>query len=340
MPIVDVFNSKPFEMLDMVEAVNRLPYKPGQIGALGLFTERGIATTHVAIEDRAGEISLIQTSPRGGPPTQHKSVKRTIYDTRIPHIAIADTINADEVQGVRVFGTEGQLQAIAQIRNDRLQEMADKLDVTLEHLMFGAMKGAVLDADGTTTIVNLFTLTGKSQAAEVDFQFDSTTAGETIKLVSGMRRTMLNRLQADATLVSEIVVLGDATFMDNLQNCKDFLDSYKFDSVSEMLRQARVFGELRWQGVRWIEHRLGSDLSGGSFLGTGKCIMFPAGPSIYRTYYSPGDYLDTVNTLGLPRYASSFVDPKNKYIELELQSNPLPICTRPEALMKGDDGVA
>ena len=41
----------------------------------------------------------------------------------------------------------------------------------------------------------------------------------------------------------------------------------------------------------------------------------------------------TVNTLGLPRYAKAIPSDNNKSVEM--QTNPLSLCLRPRALIKG-----
>ena len=49
----------------------------------------------------------------------------------------------------------------------------------------------------------------------------------------------------------------------------------------------------------------------------------------------PPDYIETVNTLGLPRYAKAIPSDNNKSVRLEMQTNPLSLCLRPRALIKG-----
>ena len=65
----------------------------------------------------------------------------------MPHIALEDTILADEVQNVRAFGSS-MLEGVQAVVNQRMSEMATKMDATLEHLRIGAIKGQILDADG------------------------------------------------------------------------------------------------------------------------------------------------------------------------------------------------
>ena len=75
----------------------------------------------------------------------------------MPHVALEDTILADEVQNVRAFGSESMLEGVQAVVNQRMGEMATKMDATLEHLRIGAIKGQILDADGSAVIYDLFT---------------------------------------------------------------------------------------------------------------------------------------------------------------------------------------
>jgi hypothetical protein len=51
---------------------------------------------------------------------------------------------------------------------------------------------------------------------------------------------------------------------------------------------------------------------------------------------APADFVETANTIGLPRYAKQAADQQfARWVMLHVQSNPLPICTRPRVLLKG-----
>jgi Phage major capsid protein E len=96
-----------------------------------------------------GSLTLVETTSRGAPAVQHVANKRKARSLTVPHIALEDTILADEVQNVRAFGSENMLEGVQAVVNQRLSEMASKMDATLEHLRVGAIKGQILDADGT-----------------------------------------------------------------------------------------------------------------------------------------------------------------------------------------------
>lgn len=61
----------------------------------------------------------------------------------------------EEVQGIRAFGSESELKALADVITDHLQLMRNKHAITLEHLRMEALKGIILDADGSE-LLNLY----------------------------------------------------------------------------------------------------------------------------------------------------------------------------------------
>ena len=78
-------------------------------------------------------------------------------------------------------------------------------------------------------------------------------------------------------------------------------------------------------------------LTGTGFVDASKAYFFPVGvPGLFRQYNAPADFVETANTIGLPRYAKQAADQQfARWVMLHVQSNPLPICTRPRVLIKG-----
>jgi hypothetical protein len=98
MPALDVFSGSAFSMVALTDAINKMPFVPGRIGQLGLFREQGVSTTSVMIEEREGSLNLVETTARGAPAIQNTTNKRKARSWVVPHIALEDTILADEVQ--------------------------------------------------------------------------------------------------------------------------------------------------------------------------------------------------------------------------------------------------
>jgi hypothetical protein len=335
MTALDVFNNSAFTVTSLTDAINKVPFIPGKIGQLGLFSESGVATTSIMIEEREGTLALIPTSPRGSPATQNKHNKRKARSLVVPHIALEDTIMADEVQDVREFGSETSLQGVQRVVNDRLVDMSGKHDATLEHLRIGAIKGQVLDSDGVTVIYDLFNEFGVTPYDEFDFDLSnaSATKGAVKKKCHDLKRKLEDAL--GATPYTEIHAFCSASFFDALVTHPDVTKAYDRYQESIFLRQGQARGQFDYAGIVFEEYR--GSVGGVDFIADGKAHFFPVGtPGLFRQYNAPADFVETVNTIGLPRYAKQAIDDEfGRFVKLHTQSNPLPICTRPKVLIKG-----
>jgi hypothetical protein len=335
MGALDIFNSDAFSVVNLTDAINKVPYKPGQVLSLGLFQEKGVSTTSVMIEEKDGILYLVENKPRGASGQQNQTGKRKARSLIITHLPVEDRILADEIQGVRAFGSESQLAAVEAIVSERQLTMSNSLDATVEHLALGAIKGEILDSDGTTVIYDLFTEFGVSQASEVDFDLDNLqpAAGILRKKCVGVLRTMANNLGA-ATVRSAHAFCG-SNFFDDLISFPEVRETYLNQQQAAELRGGYLGERVTYGGITFEEYR--GSVGGTAFINTDKAHFFPVGvPGLFKLYYGPADYMETVNTIGLPKYMKQAADERfNKFVDLEAQSNPLPLCTQPKALIKG-----
>ena len=103
---------------------------------------------------------------------------------------------------------------------------------------------------------------------------------------------------------------------------------------------ARLQDDPRFQGFEFagvtIEEYRGT-VSGVDFVADSEAHFFPVGvPNLFKSHFAPADFMEAVNTVGLPRYAKQSPDPEfNRFVKLHTQSNPLSICVRPAVLVKG-----
>ncbi|MEG3637653.1 major capsid protein [Magnetococcus sp. PR-3] len=334
MAALDVFNNNAFSMVSLTDAINKMPFVPGRIGQLGIFHEQGVSTTTVLIEEREGSLNLVETTARGAPAVQNSSNKRKARSLTVPHIALEDTILADEVQNLRAFGSESNLEGVQTVVNNRLEEVARKIDATLEHLRIGAIKGQILDADGSTVLYDLFTEFGVSQQGEVDFDLDNANpqAGAVKKKCHTIRRKIEDELGAQP--YDHIHAICGPDFFDELITHPEVSTAYERYMDGLFLRQGQARGSFEYAGIIFEEYR--GKVGSVEFHDPSKAHFFPVGvPGLFRQYNAPADFVETVNTIGLPRYAKQAVDQQfARWVMLHVQSNPLPICTRPRVLLK------
>lgn len=330
--MLDIFRSDAFSLTTLSDAFIKSPYVPGQIGRMGIFRSSGIATTTAVIESKSGSISLIQTSPRGGVGSELGGLgKRTLRSFIVPHLEKNATIYADEVQGVRAFGSDDATVAVQAVVGEKLARLRAEHELTLEHMRIGAIQGLVKDADGST-LLNLFTEFSESQITAALLVNDGT------EVPNGLRGSVqAAQRQAEAELgaapVTGWTVVCGPTFFDDLQ--KDLM----VNKTMQFANPASLMGtqgssasqrEFVYAGVRFVEYRGGT-----SYIADADGYLIPEGSDIFRTYYAPADFVETVNTLGLPGYAKIVPDDElNRWVRVHTQSNPLVLCLRPRVIVK------
>jgi len=328
--MTDVFNDDAFGLVSLTEAINKLPYKPARLGEMGLFSERGIPTTTAIVEEKGGVLSLIPSVARGSPATQAKPVKRNVRSFAIPHVPLEDAILASEVQDVRKFGTEDAMESVAEVVNDKLEMMKQSHELTLEWLRIGAIHGKVIDGDGSTTLYNLFTEFDVTEPTEVNFELDVDTT-EIGNLLIGLKETIEDAL--GAATYDHIHVLCSSSWFKAFVEHPEVKYAYQYYQEGRLLREDPRAG-FEYKGCTFEVYR--GSIGGTAFITADKARFFPVGvPDLFTTYFAPADFMETVNTIGLPQYAKQESMDFDRGVRLHTQSNPLPICTRPGVLVSG-----
>jgi hypothetical protein len=328
---MDVFNNNAFSTIELTAAINKAVYVPGRIRDLGLFNEDGITTTVAAVEEINGTLGLIPTQSREAPVNLNQSPKRKARAFNVPHLPLQDLVLAQSVQNVRQFGTSNQLAAAAQIVAGKIQNMRQKHELTLEYHRLGAIKGTILDADGTTTIYNLFTEFGITQST-LAFVFGTTTTDVRGKCVA-VRRLIEDALGLES--YDHIHALCGKTFFDNLVSHPTTVEAFKYQEGRVLRADLGKNGStFEYGGIVFEEYS--RSFAGTAAVGDSDAHFFPVGvPDLFITRYAPANNVEAANTIGQPFYAMQEPLPLKRGITVYTESNPLNLCTRPAVLVKG-----
>lgn len=337
--MLDIFNSDAFGVVPLTDAINKVKFVPGHVSRMGLFSTSSVATLSVAIEERDGILTLVAPSPRGGPGNTVDKTKRKLRVLGIPHFQIDDAIMADEVQGVRAFGSETETETVMGKIAERMALHAQSFAATEEYHRVGAIKGIVTYADGTT--LDLFSEFGVSQIGEIDFDLDNPNPADGIlrKKCAGVYRTIAGELEG-IPFTGVRALCGD-NFFDDLIAHPEVRETYLQQQEATQLRRgyvdggaSGVYGTFSFGDIVWENYR--GAVGGTSFVASDKCHLFPEGaPGLFKSVYGPADYVETVNTLGKRLYMKQFPMLNDKGVSMEVQSNALQYCTRPRVLLKG-----
>ncbi len=328
MASLDIFKDDAFSLQSLTKAINEQPYVPGRIGALGLFSEEGVNTTSVSVEKLGESLSLVAAGERGAPAKATGGDKRSLVNFNTIHLPQRAKILADEVQGVRAFGSDSELETVQNVVNKRLGKMRRQLDATIEYQRIGALKGQILDANGSTVLVDLFTQFGLVQQTKSLVLGTSTTKVRTKVLEAKrlMEDALGNAMYTGARAFCSPAFFDALTTHDLVE--KFFINWQSNETMRQDARSAFLFG-----GVLWEEYR--GTVGGVDFIASGDAYLVPEGvPDLFVTHYGPADYVEAANTIGLPYYAKQEPLPMGKGIDLEAQSNPISLCTRPRAVIK------
>ena len=330
---IDVFNSDAFSLTGLTQAINDVAYKPGRLGELGLFEERPISTTSVSIEKVGDTIQLVANQPRGSSGQVYTAEKRNIRNLSCLHLPQRASVLADEIQNMRAFGTEDEEQTMQNwIQSEYLSKMVRDIEVTQEWHRMGAVKGQVLDADGSTVLLNLFTEFGVTQSTAA-----WTLATDDIRAEIVLLKRQI-AAKALGTPWNGVHVFCSSTFFDGLIGNTTVEAAYdRFMDGSFLREDYSQFGTsgFAFGGTGVVFEEYWGNAGDQQLIPDGKAYAVPMGVAgLFQTRFAPGDYLETVNTMGLPYYASQERMPHDKGIELEAQSNPLHFCARPDWIVE------
>ena len=185
-------------------------------------------------------------------------------------------------------------------------------------------------------MINLYTEFGVAAPDPVYFALDTTSTD-----LRDKSRTLLYLLEdALDTTYSGIDAWCGRTFWDKITTHKYMRDAYiALQDRARLLGQGEV-DAFEAFGISWMRYRTGVKATAANgaapFIAPDECRFVPRGvPGMFITRFGPADYEETVNTDGLPRYAKMWKRSDGKGYRLQVQTNPVTMCTLPQALFKG-----
>jgi Phage major capsid protein E len=331
----DLSKNPAFTLGSLTASINILPNQYGRLinTMPALFPVVGIETRTVMVEERNGLLSILTSKPVGAPGNTSQNPKRKMRTFNVPHFPHEDSIKAASIQGVRAFGSVNQMETITQKLNDKLQEMKNRHLQTLEWLTMGALKGLILDGDGST-LYDLYDEFGITQkVVNFNLNVDATKVSNNCRAVMRWIETHLL-----GEVKTGIRALCSPEFYDALVEHSSVKAAFQNWSAA----QERIGGDLRkgftFGGITFEEYNASvtdEDANVRRFIAAGDAHFYPEGTTqTFGTSVAPADFIETVNTIGVHVYAKMEMEKFGRGYDIHTQSNPLPICRRPAVLVR------
>ncbi|WP_138438586.1 major capsid protein [Marinobacter alexandrii] len=337
MASMDIFNNSAFSMVSLTGAVNKLDYQPQLLGELGIFEPMPVRTRTVFVDRRDGALTLIPTSATGEAPSELKGDDRDAVPLKTTRLAKGFTLYAEEVQGVRAFGSETELEQVQGEYLRRLARVRGDMELTHEYHRLGALQGKLLDSDGTSVVYDYFDRFGVVEPAAINFALTTSTTdvhGKCKEISRGMARSSRGAF----TPATQIHALAGDLFYDLLTTHPNVEKFYLNQQAARDLQaaQGQVFESFRIGGITFHNYR-GTDDNSTVAVATNEAKFFPVNaPGVFKKAMAPAEFGPYVNTLGVDTYAMNIPDrDRQAWTRGEIYSYPLYLCQRPEVLRSG-----
>lgn len=339
---LDLLNAPEFADDRLTESINIPPYVTGRPAQLGIFRDTPIHTTYAKIGLKDDEITIIPSRERGGPSNKNMRGDRQETFVGIPHFPLDDAISPADLQNLTAYGEGYVMETLGNVVNDKLTTMRAKHDATHNHLDWGALNGIILDAEGRE-LLDLFDQFDLTQD-EVNFALGS---GGTDVAAKNRTVKAYIRKQLRGAPTSGVRVFASPEWFDAYVNHASVKDAYKYYSVTGgQQNPARddITDGFNHAGltIERIDEEFSARNANGTFstklaVPAGEAIAVPLGTPYFRRYIAPPDTIQDANKAPAPGskvFVSTDDLPHGKGRDVHTESNVLPICLRPQVIIK------
>lgn len=324
-----------FEVSDWTEELNVIPNQWGTIGQLGIFTPESVSQHVVVFEEITRDGALIVDRVRGERAQVGKDYNRKIHTFAVPHFPYDDYISPQDIQGKRAYGEPNAAETEAAVRTRKMERIAQNHRWTLEYARAQALTVGTVYAPSGTVSQNWYTEFGITRKS-IDFVLGTSTTDVIAKIEEGIAHVQDNALGENYT---DTVVLCSPGFFTKLIAHASVKTAYQYykNGNQEPLRQ-RLGGNVTKHrvfehgGTTFIEMR--DNYNGQVLIPAGEAYMVPRGTDAFKTYFSPANKFDFVNTLGEQMYMFESRSPKGDKIEIETETNFVNAIMRPAMVVQ------
>ena len=334
----------PNQMVDWTDEINEIENQYGFVKSQNLFNVKGTSQDAIIFDKNSHDITLLPQAQRGSrESTYNKDRKLETFSLPLSYFKHSDQILPEDIQGWRAPNGEGNTEeSLARVRLEKLTDMRLTADQTDEYMQLQAMKGIFKTPDGQE-VANMFTKFGITQKT-VDFELGSAATHIDDKINEVKRHIAKNVKTGGA--IQGVDFFVDSEFFDKLIRHPKFREVYNMYQNSGSQRLRDDLGEyMKWgisdvvehRGVRFISYDADFNLPDGSVeksfeLSTGTAIAKGV-RDLFRGYNGTANKISTANKVGQSLYAYEYTDPRDEFIDLQMEMSKLYFCTKPNSIV-------
>lgn len=333
MATMDIFNNSAFSVTSLSGMIQRAPYVPSLLGSLGIFERMPVRNRNIYVERQGRGLKLIPASDMGAPPDVLDPGDRDMVPMRTLRLAKRFTLYAHELDGIRAFGSETEVQAVATEYAARSAALRADMELTHEHHRMGALQGVLLDADGTSVLRDYFEDFGIAKPAPINVPLSNKDANLR-KTFSGVARAMAVGSNGAITSGSSIHALAGDEFYDDLITHAQVERTYlNYSAAAELRGSTNIYGSFVFGGITWHNYR-GTDDGSAIAIPTDEARLFPVGArDVFKVALAPLETLGMIGSQGQEVYMMNIPDrERDMWTKGEIYSYPLFFCQRPDLL--------
>lgn len=341
MQIRDYFNS--FKNADFVDAIREVPLQYGYINSLNLFDTRSTNQRAIVFDKDEQTTTLLPQVVRGAKSaTQGKDRAADTFSLRLAYFKHATRLTGDDIQDWRRVGSTDN-ETLAAATADKMEEMRRQWDQTNEYMKLQALKGVFKTPDGAV-VADMYTEFGITQT-QIDFDLGdaNTNVDEKIRLL----KSHIAKNVKNGGAIGGVQVMVDPVFFDKLISHANIKAAYQYytnsgaqalrDDLSNYMRWG-IMDEFTHRGVSFISYDATFNLPDGTtevaFEEDEGIAIAKGVRGLFRGYYGPSNKITEANQPGQEIFMRSYVDPKDEFVEFEMESAPLFFSTKPAASVK------
>lgn len=319
------------QVTDRTEAINLVESVPQLIGSLGLFRQTPVGSNVIQFDVKQDVFSILNDKARN---TTQKNVMDAqsfkVHTLNIPHYPIENSLTYQELVGVRGFGIDNET-SIETAVADELTRQAERHDIHNEYLRAAMLlKGEVVTSNYGT--INVYT------------EFDVVRPTQEINMTTGVLTGMLSATQKakkgykSGGQVRGYVALCGAEFFNTLINSNEVMTAYvNAQTAGNPLRNElgvvmAGYTSFRFGNVDFVLYT--DEFNDGSgaveVLAADEAVLFPRAV-IGSEWYGAVSKLSGIGASGAKRFASTYRDPKDRFVDVESEQNTLVLATQPTA---------